>query len=424
MNLTWAFAAKGAFLLAALSLLAVVSTLAVTSFEAFVLIFLLLRSSLEYVETSAPLGADLTVLVAAGFVAVAVAWLAIQQHKGGASYSAFARGAILFAGIGIIGVLVSPDPGTSAGILARIGSFVIILLTMEKLIDNDRTFRLTLMTIFASAVSPILIGLYQLATGHGLQLIDGFSRAAGTFAHPNEFAIYLTFIIVMGSALLLALRGKTRWGMAGLLVLAGGCLVGTYTRGAWIALVAGLVVVGLLHSKWILVWLYLALAGAIILVPSVRERVADIRERQVERLAWGAPENSMQWRIGHWKEAIGLANQRPVTGLGLGTFTASSEVEVHNDYIRAYTDGGMVGLLAYLVMIAGLLSTAWKSLRSPATGVAHAVAVGFAGCAVAFMLVSASDNVVTSLAVMSYFAAFAALATRAHTTSVKAALSQ
>jgi hypothetical protein len=57
------------------------------------------------------------------------------------------------------------------------------------------------------------------------------------------------------------------------------------------------------------------------------------------------------------------------------------------------------------------LHTAVRALRrAPPGGLARGVAVGFAGCAVAFVAVSAASNVISNVVTLWYFVAFAAAA--------------
>ena len=91
-----------------------------------------------------------------------------------------------------------------------------------------------------------------------------------------------------------------------------------------------------------------------------------------------------------------------------------SAFEAHNDYVRAYAEGGFIGLAAYLWLIVGMLRNVAHSLRLTAPrSIGRAVVGGFAGCVVAFVVISVTDNVITSLADMWYFAALAAAATAA-----------
>src|SRR5207237_10336561 len=122
---------------------------------------------------------------------------------------------------------------------------------------------------------PIIVAAMQAVRHRGQLRAGGFSRVLGTFVHPNPFAIYLTLLIIMGAALLPHVRG---WRRAALALILGGCSVAlllTYTRTGWLAAVLGLVVVGILQSRWILAVLIGGLVVLLVAVPSVSGRFAD-----------------------------------------------------------------------------------------------------------------------------------------------------
>jgi putative inorganic carbon (HCO3(-)) transporter len=108
-----------------------------------------------------------------------------------------------------------------------------------------------------------------------------------------------------------------------------------------------------------------------------------------------------------------LANRNPVTGIGpnMTQHQTAEAKKPHNDVLRAYVETGVVGLLAYLVMVFLLLHTARLALRrAPPGSLERGIAVGFAGCAVAFVAVSLASNVISNVVTLWYFVAFAAAA--------------
>ncbi|WP_138501890.1 O-antigen ligase family protein [Nostoc sp. PA-18-2419] len=63
--------------------------------------------------------------------------------------------------------------------------------------------------------------------------------------------------------------------------------------------------------------------------------------------------NSFNWRLAHWYLLLNLTQQYPLLGYGLGlSLQAGGGVYLpHNDYIRALTEGGIIGLLTFLVFL-------------------------------------------------------------------------
>ena len=124
--------------------------------------------------------------------------------------------------------------------------------------------------------------------------------------------------------------------------------------------------------------------------------------------------NTLAWRIGYWTEIVPLANRNPVTGIGpnMTQLQTDEAKKPHNDFLRAYVETGVVGLLAYLAMVIAAAARRAAGAAPGAAGYAleRGVAVGFLGCAVAFVAVSAASNVISSVATLWYFVAFAAVA--------------
>jgi putative inorganic carbon (HCO3(-)) transporter len=217
---------------------------------------------------------------------------------------------------------------------------------------------------------------------------------------------------VFGFGVYRFLSGRARAALGALLVLSLGFLVLTNTRGAIIGTALGLLVVALLHrSARLLVVLCVAAVAAVALVPAVGERFAQL---SAAREVGGDPTgNTLAWRMAYWSEIVSLANQNPVTGIGPNmTQRATEEAKKpHNDILRAYVETGVLGLLAYLALLLMCLHTAALALRrAPPGTLARGIAVGFAGCAVAFVAVSAASNVISNVVTLWYFVAFAAAA--------------
>jgi putative inorganic carbon (hco3(-)) transporter len=87
------------------------------------------------------------------------------------------------------------------------------------------------------------------------------------------------------------------------------------------------------------------------------------------------------------------------------------EKQPHNDFLRAYVETGLIGLVAYLAMIVALVATGIGAVRaSPRHSFERGVGAGFLGCALAFIAVSVAANVISNVVTLWYLFAFAAAA--------------
>ncbi|WP_131742777.1 O-antigen ligase family protein, partial [Actinomadura roseirufa] len=323
---------------------------------------------------------------------------------------------VALAGAAALSTLGGRTAATAAGEVMRLAAMAVMLLVVERLVADDPNRRGPLLgAAFASAVAPVVMTAVQLGTGHGMINVHGLLRPHGTFWHPNVLGVYCALMLTMAAGLLPHLETRHRGALGVLATGLGVGLVAGYARGAWLAALAGLVVVALLTDRRILAVLGVAVLVPIIAVPSVRDRITDLGDASP-----GASESSLTWRFEHWSEVLHLIGGNPVTGIGPGTARAALGKEVHNDYLRALAETGVVGLLAYLALLAALVLTARAALLAttdprragpaPARSIERGVAVGFAGTVAVVAVFALADNVMTTVAVQWYLAAFAGIA--------------
>ncbi|MCP9808927.1 IctB family putative bicarbonate transporter [Cyanobium sp. HWJ4-Hawea] len=156
---------------------------------------------------------------------------------------------------------------------------------------------------------------------------DGTIRIYGTLDNPNLLAGYLLPAIPLALVALLRWPGMARKAFALAALLLGiAALVLTYSRGAWMGLVAeAAVVVVLLGSSlthsWPPLWrrlfpLLLLVLGAAALVVVVTQ-VEPLRVRVLSLVA-GRNDSSNNFRINVWLAALDMIQARPWLGIGPG----------------------------------------------------------------------------------------------------------
>lgn len=387
--------------------------LAVSRFEVFILAALLARASLDALKVNdAGIGAAMNPAsgLALLFLVAAVSWAARRRWLGlrhtGSSLQTAAALYLVAAALSVAG---SEDLMTSGLEFLRIAAAVGMFFVLDRLLDNESSVRRLLLVLFMSAVVPLTMALAGIGSSSSGSVGNDVSRTASTFSHPNPFAHYLLILVLMGVALLPHLSPRWRMVLGLFVVWMGTALVFTYTRGAWVGLLVGLVVIGLLQSRIILVCLALAVVVVPVAVPSVAARVSELRSDDV---ATANRDDSFEWRLQYWASVAPLANENPVTGIGLKmtTYRTEQSKQPHNDYLRAYVEMGVLGLVAFVNLVAALLLTSWRALRRHVDGLARGVSVGFFSYAVAFAIVSAAENLNSQVVVLWYLFASAATA--------------
>ena len=394
---------------AAIALGLAVVALAVTRFELFVASILLVRASLD----AAALGdsaLDAAGAISVLFVGASAVWLLAQRSEESVpspTAPLIPPVAALFA-CALLSVAVSAHPLDSLFEVVRFGTLIVIVSVLGRLVTSGRALRLVLLAAIGSSIVPILIAARQITGQGGVFTASGLDRVRGTFLHSNPFATYLFLMITLIVSIYPHVERRWRLALVPLALACGGCLIATYSRGAWVATVVALVVIGIAQDRRIL-WL---LGGLIVVValavPSVGVRLSDLSETQKET---GAPGNSLIWRFEYWREVLALQDN-PVIGIGF------KEVELsltgakapHNDPIRIFVETGIVGFAAYVWLLITLGAHARSTLRRAPPGLPRGLAVAFAASFCGLLLLSLIANVITQLVILWYFVTIVALA--------------
>lgn len=381
-------------------------------FEVFVLTLIVVRAGSDSLGGVGQLQVNAVLSVL--FLIFGLVWLAGSVRSGSAKTITGAPSLLFFAA-GFLSVLGSAQPMPTTIELLRVGSGLLMLEVLQRLVRTREKLHRLLAALLLSAAVPIGVGLFQAATGGGLW-VAGFVRVVGTFRHPNPYSIYLVIIILTIVALLPNVRKKWRIPLAIYAVMGVIVLVTALTRSAWMGLALGIVVIAVLQSRWLIPVMVVVAIGAAVLSPSVMQRVTEMAEPGTSTV--GDPTNSLTWRINYWKETLDLADGRTVTGIGMGMVQRSTPEEKapHNDYLRVVVEGGLMALAGYIWLLIALIRMALQAVRDRGRlrGPPKGVAVGFVASLSALLLLGIVSNVISQVVLLWYVATIAALASAAH----------
>ncbi len=193
-------------------------------------------------------------------------------------------------------------------------------------------------------------------------------------ANPNVMAGSLVLLLPVGAGLLLyAWREMKAWERllaAGFVLLGGGMLALTQSRGAWLALLVALAILVWLRFRW--GWA-LVLGGG---VAGLGLAAWAGPARLANALVSSATLGGLQGRLEVWSRAVYMLQDFPFTGIGMGAFTETADrlypffsyapgtVEhAHNLFLQVGVDLGLPGLIAWLAILFGCLAAAWRASR-------------------------------------------------------------
>lgn len=383
---------------------------AAVHFEWLILALLATRATLDVTDPGGDSLAKPSSLVAIVMIVMSTMWLVLNRAQTPARrWSALSIGLAGYIAIATLSILQVDNPApVVADVLALVGG-LLMFLVVERLLTLGMSLRRLVAALAGAAIGPLtvpLVGpLVGLQTTHDK---EGITALRSTFVLSNNFAQFLVAVILVTIPMAMRLSGRLRL-LAWTVVAAASIeLVFTNTRGTWIGVIVGVIVLGLIENRRLVVGLLLLVTVAVLAFPGVRERITDLSDDPSERRS----EDSLDWRLDHWSTIIPWAEDSRLTGVGFGMVRQIDEdrKSPHNDYVRAYVETGYVGLAAYVTFMIGFLSTAWRARRRVSEGWTGGLTAGVFAFAVAFAVVSLAENLVASITFMWYAAALAAIA--------------
>ncbi|MFN9622001.1 MAG: IctB family putative bicarbonate transporter [Cyanobacteriota bacterium] len=290
--------------------------------------------------------------------------------------------------VAVVATGFSPVPLAAFKGLMKLVSYLGVYALMNQLLRTAPIWwdRITAALLAGSLLTSV-VGIRQLygdAGGALARWSDANSVARGTVRiystldNPNLLGGYLLPILPLAAVAVLRWSGWPRrlYALAAFL-LGVVTLVLTYSRGAWMGMVASLALLGLLLSfratrSWPPLWrrllpIVLLGGGALVLVVLVT-RVEPLRVRVMSLVA-GREDSSNNFRMNVWTSALQMIRDRPWIGIGPGN-------TIFNLIYPLYQQPKFNALSAYSIPlewlveagVPGLITGAGLFLTSMATG--------------------------------------------------------
>jgi putative inorganic carbon (HCO3(-)) transporter len=312
---------------------------------------------------------------------------------------------VLFVAIAGVSMVVGPSGGAVYEWLRLLSLFVLygVCYVVIRTLGNARRFALV---VLASAAVPVGVGVYQTMEG-GTRVIAEFGRATGTFLHPVPFGIFLGLLISFATPLLFSRALPLVFRLAAPLALV--ALVGTYTRTAWIGALVGLLLVGIQRHRSLLLLAPVTVAVIAFAVPSTVTRSSDVSD---DPSSLGGAGSSIDARFTQWDVNLPKIQRNPVVGQGLKAIAENQGALVHNDYLRAAVETGVFGLAAYVWLLLAMLRGSYATMRQAlqrTDRLSYSIALGSLAAGLAFVIMSATSNLMTQVVVAGSFWCIAAI---------------
>jgi O-antigen ligase len=309
----------------------------------------------------------LTPVISAAYVVVVLlllAWIVAVRRRGAlpaSLRSPLTLVAGLLAAFTVLSTVFSREPAVSARHVTGVLLFLLLPITMD-LVDSEARARGLLLTLSAGGVILAVVGIWQFLHGGD----DLGNRIRGTLSH------YMTFSgIAMASACLLlgfALEGPGRWRLLGLLgALPLSAVLLTFTRNAYVGLVAALLVYLVVRRPRGLLLLAPALLAVFLLAPAeIRGRIRSIADLS---------DSTNRDRIAMAHAGSRIVAQYPIFGIGPDMISPYYPLyrdedalhwrvpHLHNNVIQIAAANGLFAAASYVALVALFLARVVVLLR-------------------------------------------------------------
>ncbi len=309
--------------------------------------------------------ASTMLLVAAVIYTLVCFFIKVARGKRSVKFDLIDASVLIFLVLVAMGGIVSCADGSIRPALVycvfMLGYFLVV-----NLIRSREWILRCVLGVTASCTVVALYGLFQYFFGyadtiwHDTQLFEDISgRVVSTFENPNVLSEYLIMCIPIILAVSMLYKApKHRMSLVCSLVAAIGCLICTWSRGAWLGFLIGIIFFMLMQNKNTLVVLFLG-AFTVPALPHVLPQSIVSRFASIGNMSDG----STVYRSGVWSAAVEMIKDYWRSGIGIGeeAFTkiyrlyAFSGIEgaahSHSLYMQILIELGIVGFIAFAAVI-------------------------------------------------------------------------
>lgn len=314
---------------------------------------------------------------------------------------------VFFLVVTLISSLFSIDRLTSLTEWVRLLSIFSLYLLGYLFIKTEKDLNKLIKIIILSALIPSALAIFQYFSQTGMSLpFEGiYNRIFGTFAHPNLFAYYL---IIPVSILIYTYFVSDKKKIESLFLVFLSAvffvvLILTFTRGAWLALIIFIFIIGIVKYRKFLFIAFIILILSYLLITPIKSRVDDLISN---------PTSSITWRLGLWSDSLNYVKERLFFGQGTGTakeyildkrgpqFGSS---DPHNDYLKISLENGVLGLILYMLLITTLIYNLIKRYLSASQLNIKVFMLFLIALSISFYIMSFVDNVLRNTAMQWVF---------------------
>lgn len=280
---------------------------------------------------------------------------------------------------------VSFDRSLSVIPLWRITVFVALYFLTVTFCDTRRKILTVLSTAVWISIPICIYGIIQYFDKDPIPWAEStYLRIWSSIGNPSSFAGYLLIIIPVALSLTILHRSLLqKIASVTALMLSLVALYMTKTKGAWLSLIAGVLLFSVLYwlakrkypTKWSRKNKIAVLLALVVLLSAITPGII-----KATGYFQGTISSSMEVRIFFWRVSTKMFLDHPIIGTGIGTFqkyfpqyrspsfrtagVSYNTLHAHNEYIETLVEQGIIGFAALFWLLFFLLLTSMQLFRS------------------------------------------------------------
>lgn len=244
---------------------------------------------------------------------------------------------------------------------------IFALLVVRDLVRRGRIWFVTAVMLGMGCVVSAL-ALRDIVSGQSVVLADGVARAKGSYPHPNNLALYLDRVALLGLGLAIVDRTRRRWTAPVAAVLVLGMAL-TLSRGAALAGFVGLAaIIAIARPRHGWRWFGAGVAAAAV-------AFAIFAATRLTANGGGGTESS---RVLIWRSSINMLKDHPIFGVGLDQFLYQYgrryvlpdgwperyTSHPHNAVLDVWLSLGLAGVAVFTGLVVAVATRAVRAVRA------------------------------------------------------------
>jgi len=301
-----------------------------------------------------------------------------------------------------IGVIMAVNFKHSLKAYMTLGWMFIFFLIVNNVKDTIQFKRLVRILVLITTIGGAY-GIFQHLTkidffGNVKHLRLPMARSTGFFDGPATFGNYILLVlpVVIGLSSYIRIRRKKRWlQLSGLIILT--AIIFSYGRAVWIGLIVGLIFMGILGSRRLLLSILAGIMICSILILALPS--SEFAQRVAGTVKSKHPVGD---RTEFWEGSLRILRDYPITGVGWEGFRKvypryrPSEEEksvsnAHNNFVDVAVDSGLLGLGIFLWLLVTIYKVGFHIFKELEDGYFKGFVWGFLGSLTAFLIAGLSQ---------------------------------